>query len=97
MYPLPCITLTRVHTHTHYNFRLKFHVGLLIPRAPDGSFCANLTVAGKSRAWEEGKVLFFDDSFTHSVRSTCDSERVVFQLIIGHPDHSPTGREVAGH
>ena len=39
-----------------------------------------------SRAWEQGKLLFFDDSFEHDVVNNCDQERVVFQVVFLHPD-----------
>jgi len=48
--------------------------------------CAFLTVAGESKPWQAGKVLIFDDSFEHSVKSNCKGERTVFQLVIPHPD-----------
>jgi len=42
--------------------------------------CATFTVGGETRAWVEGEVLFFDDSFEHHVNNTCASQRVVFQV-----------------
>ena len=51
-----------------------------------GSPCAFLTVSGESKAWQAGDVLIFDDSFEHSVKSTCKGERTVFQLVVPHPD-----------
>jgi hypothetical protein len=30
--------------------------------------------------------MFFDDSFEHEVRNQCRGERVVFQVVIRHPD-----------
>jgi len=51
-----------------------------------GSPCAFLTVSGESKAWQAGEVLVFDDSFEHSVKSTCKGERTVFQLVVPHPD-----------
>jgi hypothetical protein len=80
------------------NAQLKFHVGLRVPRRAgveagsggsggSGEPCASLTVAGETRAWEEGGVLLFDDSFVHSVVNTCpDAERVIFQLVVPHGD-----------
>jgi hypothetical protein len=71
------------------NAQLKFHLGLVVPQQEQSSGarpCATLTVGRESRAWEEGKVLFFDDSYVHSVRHDCNEERVVFQLVISHPD-----------
>ena len=84
------------------NAQLKFHVGLRVPRRAGleagsggggggggggGEPCASLTVAGETRAGEEGGVLLFDDSFVHSVVNTCpDAERVIFQLVVPHGD-----------
>ncbi len=80
------------------NAQLKLHVGLVVPRVWEegggggggggGRPCAWLTVAGERRAWEEGAVLMFDDSFLHSVDNECpgDEERVVFQLVLPHGD-----------
>lgn len=56
--------------------------------------CTTLRVANETRAWREGGVLFFDDSFEHEVVNACDAERVVFQLVINHPQL--TGRGEVG-
>lgn len=39
-----------------------------------------------TKTWEDGSVLFFDDSFEHEVFNHCDQERVIFQLVFAHPD-----------
>jgi len=71
------------------NAQLKLHAGLIVPVSRGGGGpCAFLTVANETRAWEEGAVLAFDDSFEHSVSSSCESERVVFQLVLPHVDLS---------
>lgn len=82
--------------HPHYgesNSAVKMHLALTAPTAgPGGAPCAALSVANETRAWVEGQVLFFDDSWLHSVRflrdGACASsgERVVFQLVLAHPD-----------
>eukprot|EP00927_Polykrikos_kofoidii_P066467 TRINITY_DN62068_c0_g1_i1.p1 TRINITY_DN62068_c0_g1~~TRINITY_DN62068_c0_g1_i1.p1 ORF type:complete len:655 (-),score=86.11 TRINITY_DN62068_c0_g1_i1:17-1981(-) len=64
------------------NGQLKWHFGLIVPSGA----CATLRVANETHAWENGKILFFDDSFEHEVRNLCDAERVVFQLVFVHPD-----------
>ena len=77
------------------NAQVKLHLGLQVPVqaavAEGGGVsarpapCAVLTVAGETRAWEEGGVLMFDDSFEHSVVNSCQgAERVVFQLVLPH-------------
>eukprot|EP00051_Salpingoeca_urceolata_P032800 m.17496 g.17496 ORF g.17496 m.17496 type:complete len:552 (+) comp5471_c0_seq1:39-1694(+) len=74
----------------HYgttNGQLKFHLGLIVPTdKATNKPCATLRVANQTRAWQENKVLFFDDSFEHEVYNHCDSERVVLQVVIRHPD-----------
>ncbi|CAJ1349361.1 unnamed protein product, partial [Effrenium voratum] len=67
------------------NAQLKWHLGLAIP-SDGGKPCAWLRVGNETRAWREGEVLFFDDSFEHEVSNTCSEERVVFQLVFAHPD-----------
>lgn len=60
--------------------------------------CAALRVAGaddarslpdaivsKWRPWENGKVLFFDDSFLHEVANVCSRPRVIVQVVLRHP------------
>lgn len=39
-----------------------------------------------SRAWEEGKVLIFDDSFEHEVWQDADSYRLIFIVDVWHPE-----------
>ena len=70
------------------NGQLKFHVGLVVPTGSNGEQCAFFRVANETRAWTEGQVSFFDDSFEHEVRNECASERVVFQVVFIHPDVS---------
>jgi hypothetical protein len=92
----------RVHLRPHCgwtNAQLKMHLGLVVPRAGAGQRrkrkgggaqrgepCARLRVGNETRAWEGGKVLFFDDSWEHEVTHACDDVRVVFQLVFAHPD-----------
>ena len=80
--------------HPHYgssNSVLKLHLGLRVPVCR-GVPCAALTVGGVAQPWQAGKVLFFDDSFLHSVEvsdSECcaaQGERVVLQVVLQHPD-----------
>jgi hypothetical protein len=47
------------------NAQLKLHLGLVVP---EHGRCSCLRVGNKTRPWQEGRVLFFDDSFEHEVR-----------------------------
>lgn len=79
----------RAHIKAHYgvtNAQLKLHLGLDVPQHADGRPCARFRVANETRHWEQGQVLFFDDSFNHEVWNECDRERTVFQVVFSHPD-----------
>jgi aspartate beta-hydroxylase len=72
----------------HYgvsNAQLKLHLGLVVPEGADGAPCARLTVGNATNAWRDGEALLFDDSWRHEVRNECGAERVVFQVVVGHP------------
>jgi tetratricopeptide (TPR) repeat protein len=64
------------------NAALKLHLGLRVDR----SGCAKMRVGTEWRGWTEGEVVLFDDSFEHEVWNSCSSERIVFQVVIRHPD-----------
>jgi len=99
----------RSHIRPHFgmtNAQLKFHVGLIVPthKVRDGHAaagedparpCATIRVGNETRAWREGKTLFFDDSYIHAVKNACDKERVVFQVVISHPDLGSVARHHA--
>ena len=70
------------------NARLKLHLGLVVGSGPEG--CAALTVGGEARAWGEGEVLFFDDSYEHEAWNNCSVgegglPRIVLQVVVRHP------------
>ena len=75
------------------NSQLKLHLGLIVPTSDDGSGsgseCARMRGGNSTRGWGVGQVIFFDDSFEHEVRNECSSKRVVFQVVIRHPDVPP--------
>ena len=69
----------------HYgasNGVVKLHLGVVVP----GGGCARMRVGSGWRAWVEGGVLAFDDSFQHEVISDCGEERVVLQVVLRHPE-----------
>ncbi|XP_045077350.1 aspartyl/asparaginyl beta-hydroxylase isoform X10 [Coregonus clupeaformis] len=73
---------THVWPHTGpTNCRLRMHLGLVIPKTGCTIRCTNNT-----RAWEEGKVLIFDDSFEHEVWQDANSYRLIFIVDVWHPE-----------
>ena len=63
------------------NFRWVMHLGLDVPSG------VAITVGGKTVAWEEGKVIVFDDSYLHSVEHNGDRDRVVLAMQVrSRPD-----------
>jgi aspartate beta-hydroxylase len=64
------------------NAALKIHLGLRV----DKSGCAKMRVGTEWRTWAEGETVLFDDSWEHEVHNECSSERVVFQVVIRHPE-----------
>jgi hypothetical protein len=82
----------RAHIRPHFgetNAQLKLHFGVSVPADADGSPCAWLRVGegeeAAVRAWAQGDVLFFDDSFEHEVNADCTQARVILQLVVRHP------------
>jgi len=66
------------------NLRLRVHLPLLVPEPHR----CGIRVAGKTRKWEVGKALIFDDAFEHETWNDGDSERVVLLFDVWHPDLS---------
>lgn len=62
-----------------FNGVLRVHLPLIVP--PN----CTVTVGDETRAWEEGKVMVFDDSYVHSVRNDSESVRVVLFFTVYHP------------
>ncbi|KAM9626608.1 aspartyl/asparaginyl beta-hydroxylase isoform 3-T3 [Trichechus inunguis] len=79
---------THVWPHTGpTNCRLRMHLGLVIPKEGCKIRCAN-----KTKTWEEGKVLIFDDSFEHEVWQDASSFRLIFIVDVWHPELTPQQR-----
>ncbi|XP_039246324.1 aspartyl/asparaginyl beta-hydroxylase-like [Pipra filicauda] len=73
---------THVWPHTGpTNCRLRMHLGLVIPKEGCRIRCAQ-----ENRAWEEGKVLIFDDSFEHEVWQDAENYRLIFIVDVWHPE-----------
>lgn len=75
----------------HYgtvNGRLIVHLPLVVP--PD---CGALKAAGEARAWQEGRLMMFDDSFEHEAWNDSDQTRVVLIFDTWNPHLSEIERE----
>lgn len=72
--------------HGMLNARLICHLPLIVP--PGGW----LRVGGETRAWEEGKLLIFDDSVEHEARNPTDRLRVVLLFDVWRPELSEAER-----
>jgi len=74
----------------HYgavNGRLVVHLPLIVP-----ADCGALRVANEARGWEEGKLLFFDDTFEHEAWNNSDQTRVVLIFDTWNPALSSVER-----
>lgn len=79
---------TRIPPHYgSVNGRLTVHLPLVVP--PD---CGALRVRGESRAWEEGKLLVFDDAMIHEAWNDSDQVRAVLIFDIWNPQLSAVER-----
>jgi aspartate beta-hydroxylase len=75
----------------HYgtvNGRLIVHLPLIVPEN-----CGALRADTEARAWVEGKLFMFDDSFEHEAWNDSDETRVVLIFDTWNPHLSPAERE----
>lgn len=71
------------HIEPHHgllNTRLICHLPLIVP---DG---CGIRVGGETRAWREGELLIFDDSFEHEAWNRGTADRIVLIFEIWRPD-----------
>lgn len=66
--------------HGMLNARLICHLPLIVP--PGCGF----RVGGETRAWEEGRLLIFDDTIEHEAWNDGTDERVILIFDVWHPD-----------
>jgi len=83
--PMALFSLLKPGTHIFphnglLNTRLICHLPLIVP---DG---CRFRVGNEVRAWEEGKLLIFDDSFEHEAWNEGTSRRVVLLFEIWRPE-----------
>lgn len=90
----PMALFSRLHPGTHIephhgmlNTRLICHLPLIVPPG------CRLRVGNDVRAWEEGKMLIFDDSIEHEAWNEGDSTRVVLLFEIWRPELDAAERE----
>jgi Aspartyl/Asparaginyl beta-hydroxylase len=77
---------THIRAHTGpTNLRVRCHLGI---RTPQGD-CA-IRVEDKTRRWEEGKCLVFNDRFEHEAWNHTDQDRLVLIVDVWHPGLSST-------
>lgn len=65
------------------NVRLTCHLGLVCPEG------AKVRVGAEWGTWEEGKCIFFDDSFEHEVVNDGNGVRIVLLIRFWHPELLP--------
>jgi beta-hydroxylase len=83
----------RVHIPRHtgvFKGLVRCHVPLIVPREREQ---CRMWVGDVPHVWEEGRALFFDDTFPHEVRNDTDEDRVVL-LFDFHRPMRPVGRAV---
>jgi aspartate beta-hydroxylase len=59
---------------------LRYHLGLVVPRNPEGQAAAILTVDGVPHAIGDGETLLWDDTYMHEVTNHSDSVRIALLL-----------------
>ena len=67
------------------NLRLRCHFGITVPE-PSQTI---ITVGDESRRWSQGKCLFFDDSYMHSVEHSGKKTRTILNIDLWHPNLKP--------
>jgi aspartate beta-hydroxylase len=80
---------TRIPAHRgSVNGRLVVHLPLVVP--PE---CGYLRVGDEQRVWQEGRALFFDDTFDHEAWNDSEQTRVVLIFDAWNPQLSEAERE----
>ncbi len=91
--PEAMFSVLRPHTRipAHYgsvNGRVIVHLPLVVPEN-----CGALRVGDQQRAWTEGELMMFDDSFQHEAWNDSDETRVVLIFDSWNPQLSAAERE----
>jgi aspartyl/asparaginyl beta-hydroxylase (cupin superfamily) len=69
-----------------YNGVIRCHLGLLVPEPRER---CRIRVGSQYAAWEEGRVMLFDDTYEHEVWNNTDGVRVVLFLDVMRPLRFP--------
>ena len=79
----------RMHIPAHcgpYKGVIRYHLGLIVPEPKEQ---CRIRVADSVAHWEEGKSMFFDDTFEHEVWNDTDGQRVVLFMDVMRPLRFP--------
>ncbi|MBA3272912.1 MAG: aspartyl/asparaginyl beta-hydroxylase domain-containing protein [Chthoniobacterales bacterium] len=79
----------RMHIPHHcgpYKGVIRYHLGLVVPEPKEQ---CRIRVADEIAHWEEGKSMFFDDTFDHEVWNDTDGMRVVLFMDVLRPLRFP--------
>ena len=72
------------------NDRIRIHLPLVVPKPSASARTPHqeigIRVGGEARAWTEGELMAFDDSFEHEVWHRGEEDRLVLIIDIPHPD-----------
>ena len=86
------IYVSRMRAATHIeahrgptNLRVRCHLGVKVPEGD----CA-IRVGDRTRRWQEGRCLVFDDYFVHEAWNGTDEDRIVLIVDLWHPGLSDT-------
>lgn len=74
------------------NAIIRVHLPIIVPS--DITECS-FTVGNETRAWEEGKVLLFNDAHLHSAKNLSNRSRVVLILDIIRPEFISRQKEIS--
>jgi len=73
---------TRIPAHNGFlNTRLICHLPLVVPQN-----CGKLRCGSEEKAWEEGRLMIFDDSIEHEAWNDSEAERFVLLFEIWRPE-----------
>ena len=79
----------RMHIPAHcgpYKGVIRYHLGLIVPEPKEQ---CRIRVADSIAHWEEGRSMFFDDTFEHEVWNDTDGQRVVLFMDVMRPLRFP--------